>query len=98
MEIEHIKTRGSHFGLKELDHYFPCYGPVTSFVTEDDHMLQMYLKCIHNVIICIQTCFESKSFTVFSISEQICDGCKDNSKIQDFVSLTNPYCLLDFQI
>ena len=55
-------------------------------------------KCIHNVIICIQTCFESKSFTVFSISEQICDGCKDNSKIQDFVSLTNPYCLLDFQI
>jgi len=32
MEIEHIKNQGSHFGLKELDHYFPCYGVVTSLV------------------------------------------------------------------
>ena len=53
-------------------------------------------KCIHNVIICIWTCFESKSFAVFSISKKICDGCKDNSKILDFVSLTNPYCPPDF--
>jgi hypothetical protein len=31
MEIEHIKDQ-SHFGSKELDHYFPRYGAVTSLV------------------------------------------------------------------
>ena len=36
MEIEHIKTGGSHFGLKELDHYFPCYRAVTSLVANFD--------------------------------------------------------------
>jgi hypothetical protein len=29
---------------------------------------------------------------------KFCDACKDNSKILDFVSLTNPYCPPDFQI
>jgi len=33
LEIEHIKNRGSHFGPKELDGYFPRYGAVMSLVT-----------------------------------------------------------------
>ena len=36
MEIEHIKSRGSHLGPKELDHYFPRCGAVTSLVTNFD--------------------------------------------------------------
>jgi len=32
MEIEHIKTKRSHFDLKELDHYFPRYRAVMSLV------------------------------------------------------------------
>jgi len=33
VEIEHIINRGSHFGPKESDGYFPCYGAVMSLVT-----------------------------------------------------------------
>jgi hypothetical protein len=34
VEIEHIKTGGSHFGLKELKWYFPRYGAVMSSVAK----------------------------------------------------------------
>ena len=33
VEIEHIKNRGSHFGPKESDGYFPRYGAVMTLVT-----------------------------------------------------------------
>jgi hypothetical protein len=36
LEIEQIKAGGSHFGLKELDKYFPCYGAVTTLVANFD--------------------------------------------------------------
>jgi hypothetical protein len=31
VEIEHIKNHGSHFGPRESDTFFPCYGAVTKF-------------------------------------------------------------------
>jgi len=31
VEIENVKDWGSHFGPKESDGYFPCYGAVMKF-------------------------------------------------------------------
>jgi hypothetical protein len=44
VEIEHIKTGGSHFGPKELDKYFPCYGAVTTLVRNFDQ------SCNHSIV------------------------------------------------
>jgi hypothetical protein len=47
----------------------------------DDHRFAYAPNAFANAfitfIVYIQTCFESKSFPVFSISEQICNGCNE---------------------